>query len=157
MLERIAVYTYSPVKAFDVRKMLLGRWTEADLKNEDLRNPQTNQDVAFAISLLGRPEIAGKSIGIFLDRMVRDFDCVRQADIRKLIGKPDSIQDLRDNWKKVEDLDGETRTTIDFSPYYRIEHRAFLDRIEIHWYSLDGVGIEKLFTDYDAHLTEWFQ
>lgn len=157
MIERVAVYTYSPIEASDVRSLLLSRWREADEKRGDLRNSQAHQDAVFLIVLANHPEIKGKLMSDALRRMREDFSQVLQADIRKGAGHPDSLEDLRAHWKRVEPLEDGVKIVIDHSPFKRVEHLNMPDHVEVHYHILDGSDSDKLFTDADAHLTEWCQ
>lgn len=158
MLKRVADYVYSPVEAFDIRIDLLRRWTEADTEQNSFLSPYAIQDRIFIEWILNsHQELLNKPIGTFLRNMADDFSCVLQADLRKAAGHPDSIETLRENWKKEETEGEKTLITIDQSPFYRIENLDFPDKIEIHLYVLEENATDSLFTEADSYLTEYFQ
>ncbi len=166
VLQRIIVYTYCPLEAFDMRLALLRLWDQADNERGDFKNPQVLYDATIAWSISKHPEVS-KYPGLvaFLEQLGREFSCVLQADLRKNAGHPDTLGELRKNWKMVDKQGSRTIIKIDQSPFNRINHIIFdepsgLSRIEIHYYLLDDpttVELEQFFTDTDAYLTEWMQ
>jgi hypothetical protein len=166
VLQRVIVYTYSPLEAFDMRLDLLRLWAQADEDRGDFRDPQALNDATFAWSISKHPEISKyPEIVEFLKQLRRDIYCVWQADLRKAAGHPDSLEELRENWKTVDKQGSRTVIKIDQSPFYKIDHVIINEpegrsRIEIHYHFLEGPtaeDLERFFTGADAYLVEQIQ
>lgn len=166
VLQRIIVYTYSPLEAFDTRMGLLQLWAQADDERGDFRDPQALYDATVAWSISKLPELSiYPKIVTFLEQLRNHFPCVLQADLRKSAGHPDTLGELRKNWKAVDKQDSRTVIRIDQSPFYKIDHVIINEpegqpRIEIHYHFLEdpmAADLEQFFTSADAYLTEWMQ
>ncbi len=166
VLQRVIVYTYSPLEAFDARLDLLRLWAQADEDRGDFRDPQALYDATFAWSISKHPEVSKyPEIVEFLEQLRRDACCAWQADLRKAAGHPDSLAELRKNWKSVDKQGSRTVIKIDQSPFYKINHVIINEpdgrpRIEIHYHFLEdptAENLERFFTSADAYLTEWMQ